>query len=270
MFTAIDKSGNRVFIDDATKTEQYYCPACGSRLLVRQGKILSAHFAHNGRKNCDLWQSGEMSDWHKKMQSLFPLDCQEVVLWNEGHEECHIADALLKKRKTVFEFQHSAISRQEFVERSFFFLQMGYAVVWVFDFQDESKPKRIYYTEEEYNPESKEHYIHFVWPGSDRVRFLDGLSNSVDSYELLDYEKEGLFSIVFHLCTGLGEEIEHEDDSGRCWTRWEYTEEIPGEYREHYFAFPNIIHKSSIKEFDAVCYGEDEFYDMLSEIGAKE
>lgn len=146
MYYASDKSGNRVFIDNAQKGIDYYCPACKAKMIMKCGDIVAHHFSHKARKLCDPWYKDRMSDWHRKLQSMFPEDCQEVTVWNDSHSEVHFADVMFSYKGTghVLEFQHSPITRKEFISRSSFYLGLGYKLTWIFDFCECEKPKKFY------------------------------------------------------------------------------------------------------------------------------
>lgn len=76
---ANDKSGNRVFIDEAKIGMQYYCPVCDEELITRMGTKRIHHFAHRKGTTCnDSWHY-DMSEWHKNWQNRFPQECQEIV-----------------------------------------------------------------------------------------------------------------------------------------------------------------------------------------------
>lgn len=252
MYYASDKSGNRVFIDNAQKGIDYYCPACKAKMIMKCGDIVAHHFSHKARKLCDPWYKDRMSDWHRKLQSMFPEDCQEVTVWNDSHSEVHFADVMFSYKGTghVLEFQHSPITRKEFISRSSFYLGLGYKLTWIFDFCECEKPKKILYTRKN----TTEHEIDLVWPGSDRVRFLDNLDR-------FQYAEIGNFHIVFHICTGLGKEVEHSLDNGFSWSTWEYVNPFQKEYC---FVEPRSMCLDNLADFEAIYYDEEEFYELLS------
>lgn len=118
------------------------------------------------------------------------------------------------------------------------------------DFCECEKPKNILYTRK--NPTG--HEIDLVWPGSDRVRFLDNLDR-------FQYAEIGNFHIVFHICTGLGEEVEHSLDNGFSWSTWEYVNPFQKEYC---FVEPRSMCLDNLADFEAIYYDEEEFYELLS------
>ncbi|MBR3804000.1 MAG: hypothetical protein IKJ14_01460 [Clostridia bacterium] len=135
MFIALDENNNRVHIDNAKRDKSYFCPSCGSKLIVKSGDYKVHHFAHAKNNHCiDVWHY-DMTEWHYDWQNKFPLDTQEIVKFYNG--EKHRADVLLEDKKIVLEFQHSSLSSFEFFKRNTFYNKLGYKVVWLFDVRDE-------------------------------------------------------------------------------------------------------------------------------------
>ena len=146
MLTAIDSEKNKVFIDDVSPNDKFFCPVCQQKLIQkRKGVMRRPHFAHLGHKDptfipCpDKW-GYDISDWHSQWQEQFPVENIEVVVEVNGVK--HRADVLIND--TVVEFQHSGISYDEFKERNEFYLAAGYDVIWVFDLQKEYADDRIH------------------------------------------------------------------------------------------------------------------------------
>lgn len=172
MFFANDTYGKKIHIDYAEIGGSYFCPGCGAAMIQKRGNINVHHFAHKVGKECDPWYAGKLSTWHIKMQHQFDKSAQEVVVWNKTHTEYHIADIALQTNqgKFIIEFQHSTISQKDFISRSKFYIECGYTLIWVFDFCECSSYKRILISEE-----YEDNLIRLVWPGRDRIRFLDGI-----------------------------------------------------------------------------------------------
>lgn len=51
---AVDEAGALVRPDDAHPATAYRCPGCGADLIVRQGKLRRAHFAHRRGDSCSI------------------------------------------------------------------------------------------------------------------------------------------------------------------------------------------------------------------------
>lgn len=252
MFFANDKYGVRICIDDASTSETYTCPICKCDMIQKRGRIVTPHFAHKARRDCDSWYTGKMSLWHKEMQELFPKRCREIPIWDMEHNEYHIADAVFSKgpKRWVVEFQHSVISSGDFIKRTEFYIRCGYEVIWIFDFINTKSPKKLYYTQEQ-----DSQWIKVVWPGQDRVRFLEDI----------DFEQyEGKVSIYFYISTGKGRAYSVESYYYPTWERWEYVDPF---HREHLFVELNLLNFDSLREFCARPYPEEKFYKMLKQAG---
>ena len=135
MLFAIDKDGNRVYIKNTHVKQEYFCPECGERLVLKKGQVRTHHFAHPPHSECtDSWHY-DMSDWHINWQSKFPLETQEIVKVKDGQK--HRADVLIEDKKVVYEFQHSPLSAEEFEDRNSFYNSLGYKVIWIFDVSEQ-------------------------------------------------------------------------------------------------------------------------------------
>lgn len=255
MFFADNMHRNRTYIDDADTNQAYVCPACKKPVIQKRGSIMAHHFAHKAKATCDPWYSGKMSVWHKEMQNLFPRHCQEVIVRDDKHSEYHIADVLFNNGSKfyVVEFQHSAISYNDFVARTDFYMKQGYGIIWIFDFCDIIPQKTMYYTKVEDSD-----WIQVIWPGKDRLRFLDRIDFSEYGENL---------HIYFHICTGKGRKILIEHDDFFDWERWEYINPFQ---RERLFIKLYLTEFYSLKEFFALPYSEESFYKVLKSSGKKQ
>lgn len=142
MFIALNSIGERVGAAEAIIGKDYYCPICGEEVLLRNGQIREMHFSHKAGVCTDAWHY-DMSEWHRHKQSFFPIECQEVVVVNEGIK--HRADVLIDD--IVIEFQHSPISVKEFCDRNDFYTAIGLKVVWVFDVDEQWKSGTLYFND---------------------------------------------------------------------------------------------------------------------------
>ena len=253
MFFANNIKGERTYIDDAEIKQTYVCPVCKSIMTQKRGNINAHHFAHKTGKECDAWYSGKLSPWHIKMQSYFKKGSQELAIWNKSHTEFHIADAVVQigDVKYVIEFQHSVISQKEFLSSSCFYIKSGYRLVWVFDFCECIRPKRIYIAEDGY----ENGIIRLTWPGKDRIKFLDNIDFSNTS----DY-----LHIFFHISTGKGKKQLHTPNGYCPWETWEYIDPF---HRSPCFIELALDYFTGAADFYAKYYSEDKFYKIMKRYG---
>jgi hypothetical protein len=102
------------------------CPVCNQVMISKCGEVKTWHWAHKGRRACDIWWENE-TEWHRAWKNHFPSDWQERVR-HAGDGERHIAD-VETAHGWVIELQHSPISPEERRSRDAFYRN----VVWVVD-----------------------------------------------------------------------------------------------------------------------------------------
>ncbi|CDZ68057.1 Competence protein-like protein [Neorhizobium galegae bv. orientalis] len=102
------------------------CVGCGQEMIAKCGDLKIWHWAHKGKRKCDPWWEPETA-WHREWKEQFPAGWREVVQWAASGEK-HIAD-MRNDGGLVVEFQHSAITPQERMEREAFYPNL----VWVVD-----------------------------------------------------------------------------------------------------------------------------------------
>lgn len=138
MQIAIDTEGKRTLAYNAKNGDDYLCPICGGSVVLRQGSINIAHFAHRSNECADNWHY-DMSEWHYSMQKRFSEEQREVVVKYMG--QTHRAD--ISHRNQIIEFQHSPISIEELEARNDFYNAAGYSVAWIFDVQEQYDSETI-------------------------------------------------------------------------------------------------------------------------------
>ena len=128
---ALDKNNNRIYIDDIKPdTGTVICECCGEPLIARRGTIMAHHFAHKPNSICSaMYYENVMSEWHKNWQDVFPIETQEI--WSPDKK--HRADVLLEDEKIVIEFQHSRMDCDTFTNRTLYWINAGYKIIWIFD-----------------------------------------------------------------------------------------------------------------------------------------
>lgn len=144
MYFANSSTGIRTYIDDASKSESYFCPICNQAMVQKRGKINAHHFAHISSTACDKWYT-EKSLWHSSWQARFPENSRERILGNTRNY--HVADVFYNN--IVIEFQHSSMSSEEFGMRSKFYSRHGQKLIWVIDCENEYAKGRLFYADDE-------------------------------------------------------------------------------------------------------------------------
>lgn len=112
---------------EAHPKQQGLCPICSQPVIAKCGEKKVWHWAHRSNTSCDSWWESE-TEWHRNWKNNYPLDWQEIVLFDQKTGEKHIAD-VQTIHKLVIEFQHSAIKQEERISREMFYKNM----IWVVD-----------------------------------------------------------------------------------------------------------------------------------------
>ena len=175
---ALNCKNEKIHISMADKSNDYFCPLCKGKVILRRGQINIEHFAHISKCE-DSWKY-DMSEWHSNWQAQFPRKNQEVVI--EKNKEKHRADVMACGY--VLEFQHSPITVEEFNERNKFYLNCGKKVVWIFDLADEYECGQIQCYDEWHNK-------------NDNGENINGSMLS-DSYRIIHPKKIKILSFSFN------------------------------------------------------------------------
>jgi hypothetical protein len=101
------------------------CPCCNSAVVAKCGTFKIWHWAHKSKEACDPWWESE-SDWHRAWKKCFPVASQEVIRFDDGSGEKHVAD-VLTPGGTAIEFQSYPMDEAEIESRELFWGKM----VWV-------------------------------------------------------------------------------------------------------------------------------------------
>ena len=142
MLIARNASGELIQAYQASKQkgknlEEYYCPACKGKLVLKNGNIMVAHFAHHQHSDCAVFSEGETLSHLKGKQLLFEK------FKSEGFEvtlECWLPelqqrpDLLLvlgDGKKIAVEYQCSPIAPADLLARTKGYQRFGYEVWWI-------------------------------------------------------------------------------------------------------------------------------------------
>lgn len=139
MFIELNNKHQKVPINKAESITNYFCPICNNKLCIKKGDIRAHHYSHTNKTSCqDKWHY-DMTEWHFNWQRQFPVENQEVIFELNG--EKHRADVFINN--TIFEFQHSNISKDEFQERNEFYKKLGYKIIWIFDVKEDYENNKL-------------------------------------------------------------------------------------------------------------------------------
>lgn len=150
----------------ADHRRQAVCPCCSADLIAKCGNIAPIHWSHASVRDCDPWWEPE-GEWHRSLKSLFPDDCQEVVM------SPHRAD--VKYKEWVVELQSSPISDTIIQEREDFY---GDTMIWIIDGYKFHKRVHIAHLDNSDIEPGRTHHFHWErprlsWKASNRHLIID-------------------------------------------------------------------------------------------------
>ncbi|GBG95651.1 competence protein CoiA [Ligilactobacillus salitolerans] len=135
MLYAKNQTGALVVATDAYKNEKYFCPSCLGPVIVKQGNLKAAHYAHHSH-SCHAFSEGETAE-HLKGKKLLANWCAQLN-WQVQIEAYQIdlrqrPDVLgiHDGKRVAFEFQCAPLSAAEMQRRSSGYLKDGFSYLWV-------------------------------------------------------------------------------------------------------------------------------------------
>lgn len=139
MLFAKSEDGIRIL---AAKGLKGSCEECRSVLVPKCGRIVTPHWAHKSRIDCDGWSEPE-TNWHREWKLRFRQEEVEVTIKRDGCH--HRADVHLKNPAAdgidTIEFQHSPLSVDDIWCRERFYGRDR--LLWVIDAQTAYSDNRL-------------------------------------------------------------------------------------------------------------------------------
>ncbi len=145
MLTAKLKNGNRLNLGypykketllSLRKREEFFCPVCGEKVILKLGDSKIYHFAHLKGGECRTFYENE-TECHMKGKLLFfrwlTRQKANAVLEYYDRDIQQRPDILFhyQNKKYALEYQCSAISEQIFRQRTEAYIAAGYIPLWI-------------------------------------------------------------------------------------------------------------------------------------------
>ncbi len=134
MLQAITQKGSRINLSDGIPDLQpFFCPHCQSLLILKNGKVKRAHFAHMSLNNCPLSQKNETEEHLSLKASLYMSLKQsnhDVQVEKYFARINQIADVFVN-HKLVLEVQCSSLKLERLIERTMSYQKEELTVIWL-------------------------------------------------------------------------------------------------------------------------------------------
>jgi competence CoiA-like predicted nuclease len=128
MLVAINELNERIFGDDADRTQKFRCPYCNEPVIWIDATFKIKHFRHKVESNCE-------PEPETKRHIEMKLFMMEQLGWSKDNLEIPLGFARpdLFKEDVAIEVQHSPISYESFLERTNNYSKNNIYVLWIFD-----------------------------------------------------------------------------------------------------------------------------------------
>lgn len=140
MLIAVDNIGKFVNLAekdkqqiDTLKNKKWFCPGCKEEVIIKNGSILCAHFAHKNKCSCDIFSENESKE-HLLGKKLIADNCRKFRIPYEVEAflpELNQRPDILINKEIAIEFQCSSLSIERFMERTKNYQKHGYQVIWL-------------------------------------------------------------------------------------------------------------------------------------------
>lgn len=135
MLLANDQNKNRIIAWDAEKGQDYFCPECGQEVVLKQGKIKIAHYAHKTESTCS-YQVKE-TELHLRIKkdiyddlSKRP-DCYRCELERRLDGVRPDISLFIGSSPVAIEIQRSDISIDTIIRRTMRYSELKINLLWV-------------------------------------------------------------------------------------------------------------------------------------------
>ena len=140
MLFALNTNKEKIYAEQAVKTDNFICPGCNKPVILKKGDSKISHFAHKVTDKC-LFAHGE-TEAHLKGKDFFynllknqNINVElEVPLFNKNKDLIRIADILVyydELRPIPIEIQNSALKEETLKKRIKDYKKAGCYALWI-------------------------------------------------------------------------------------------------------------------------------------------
>lgn len=191
------------------KQTQFYCPTCYEKVLIKAGKVIIPHFAHQFNQKCPSREGGEGSYHEKGKYLLFEwlksqgLDVQLEYYIKEIKQQPDLL-LTLNQKYIAIEYQCARVPIEEIESRNRGYQRLGIIPIWIlganrFKRIQANKLKVDRFTQQFIHQFSEDHPLILFYFCPETLEFISftGVTLSQASYALGSFNIKKLNEITF-------------------------------------------------------------------------
>jgi competence CoiA-like predicted nuclease len=131
-------NGERIEAFIAKKSTDFFCPHCGEKVVLKKGRIVTAHFAHSAASKCTVSQGETKEHLTAKMvlaesfrSRNLKAEYEFYIASLNGDRIADVAAWSPSGKLLCFELQHSNLEIKEIEKRSFSYANSKIHQMWI-------------------------------------------------------------------------------------------------------------------------------------------
>ena len=188
MLTALNHNNDNFYAWEAEKSDgPFYCPECGSDLILRKGLKKAHHFSHKPPVNC-IYGSGESEIHYQIKRELY-----EYLSKQSNCSLCEIERSLgevrpdvslrINNKRVAIEIQKSNIDIRTIYKRMHKYNELNIFVLWIIS---SKKPEWIIHNNGDFVHRIKEWEVYLHALNYGRLYYWQG-DSKIKAYHFFDY-----------------------------------------------------------------------------------
>jgi competence protein CoiA len=131
-------AGHRVEAESAERASTFVCPKCSAPVILKRGRIITAHFAHKPPVVCS-WGTGESGSHLDAKRAIcdavrargLKADVEVIVPSLAGDRRADVLVTSPDGKRVAIEIQHTPLSFDVIEARTRAYMAVDIAVIWV-------------------------------------------------------------------------------------------------------------------------------------------
>lgn len=127
------KNNNPIEAKDSLKGQEYFCPGCKKKVILKQGRIKIHHFAHYPDEDCYEYSEPETKEHLEMKELLYDMfKFYDYDIEKERWIGDQRPDLYIPRESIAIECQCSPLTTETLLERTKKYTKKGIYVLWIF------------------------------------------------------------------------------------------------------------------------------------------